>query len=383
MAVSMITNLKNNEDYNMIKRFLVSFFLGFILFYSLGCSEQLLSDSGPVLIDIAETPVAENDQPLVPTYTPEPVGVNGTVLVNNADIIFAWLSLNEQVDIIGADGKYYIARVNDSKVLIDKRLIRLEHDSSYETWSGYAAKNSTLYDNYFLEGTPKTTFNLNDAITVLDDFGFCYRIEASGISGYMKVSEISKNKFYSGGNNGGSDGGSGSDGGEIILPSFHGAGISFSRISMSFVPENEDVHFPTTGKTRADNVEAYLGFINRGDIIKVIEESSPLFKVIFNGQQGVIRASLVRLPSQEETAPWNGYTKKNAPYYNSYHYVSDDPVGQLGANTPVLVLCEINGCYLVDLEGAFWFIPTDQISPEKYNTNDNDNNSESWTEPAL
>ena len=310
----------------------------------------------------AETTLADPSQAPTPTYTPEPVGIDGTALVDNTDIIFRWLGLNEKVDIIGEEGQYYVAIVDNTKVLIDKRLLYLEQDTLYEIWSGYAAKNSMLFDNYFLEGAPSRTLNLNDAVTVLDDLGFCYRIEANGVPGYIKATEVSNTKYYAGSNDGGSGGSSGSDGGDIVLPGFHGDKVSFSRTSIAIARENESVIFPTTGITRADNVEVYLGFINRDSIIKVIDENYPFLNVLFEGKQGVIRAQLIKLPSQEEMSTWNGYTKKDASYYSSYHFISNDPVGKLGVNTPVTVLYEINGCYMVDVEGGHWFIPTEQIS---------------------
>ena len=247
---------------------------------------------------------------------------------------------------------------------------------------GIPEKKANLYDNFYLEGQAINTLTTNTAVTVLADIGFCYRVSVDTILGYMNKEDVSKKKLEVDG--GSSDDGSagGADGGDIVLPSFHGSGVTYSRTTTFFRFEKDAVKYPVAGEILADNVEAYIGFLNRGDTVNVIDEANGFYTVIFSHQLAVMRTQLVRLLTAEEYAIWDGYAKQNAPYFDNYHMVGD-PIGNLSVNTILSILCELDYCYIVNLDGAVWFVPKDQISTTKFRSDGNNRDGGDWTDPAL
>jgi uncharacterized membrane protein YgcG len=346
--------------------------------------------------DTIETPTTEPTLAPTPSPTPEPDGVEAIVLIDNAEVVFSYLNINDQVDISGEQGAYYIATINGTSVLIDKRLVRIATEGDYESWSGYSVRNATMYNNLYLEGEPIDTLRINTDVNVLDDLGFCYRVEIGETIGYMSIANVSQNKIKTGGSSGGSNSGSsggssgGADGGDIVLPSLRDDGIEFVYTSVIIRPDVESIEYPTTGIIRADHVETYIGFLDRGDSVKVIDESDEFVTVIFSHKLGLMRAQLVRLPSSEEYTSWDGYAKRNTPYYDNYHML-EEPMGNLRVNTVLSVLCELDYCYLVNLDDVLWFVPKDQISTKKINTSGSSGSSggsdsgtsSDWTDPVY
>lgn len=354
-----------------------------IMLFTSACSSAVKTPAPtPTIAEATTTPTIKPTPIPTPSPTPEPDGVEGIVLIENADVIFSFLNAGEEVVVTGEQEGYYSATIDDTSVLIDKRLVRLTSESDYEIWSGFAARNATLFDNLFLEGQPINTLNMNTAIEVLDDLGFCYRVQLDGTIGYMSLKNISKTKLNTGGGGGGSSGGA--DGGDIVLPGFKGNGAEIIHASIFIRPEGECINYPENGIILADNVEAYLGFLQLGDHVKVTDESNSFYTIIFSHQLGTIRTQLVRLSASDKYSTWDGYAKRNTPYYNNYH-MTGDPMGNLSVNTVITILCELDYGYYVNLDGASWFVPKDFISAEKIDTGGSNGSGSGgdWTNPEL
>ena len=375
-----------------MRRLLLAIFLATIAIFMFGCikgsSTYEMTQSTPV---IEETQAPDPTLAPTPSPTPEPDGVEGLVLIDNAEVIFTFLEVDEHVTVTGEKDAYFIVDINGTCAMIDKRLVRVTSGSAYEVWTGYAKKNAALFDNYFLEGEAADKLAINTVVTVTGDLGYCYRVKVGEVFGYIKAADVSSNKVSESKSSSGGGSGGGSDGGDIVLPGFHGNdAIQHSHLAQFFRPEGERMNFPVEGVIQADHVEAYLGFLNQGDSVKVINDyigdSRGFYNVIFSHQPAFIRTQLVRLPTSKEYVAWDGFAERNTPYYDNYH-MSGDPVGKLNTNTVVTVLCELDHCYFVSLDGAVWFVPKDQISTTKIS---NDGNSGSggggggdWTDPVL
>ena len=129
-----------------MKKKAVSIILISIMILMLGCRSNEEAEAvalSPEVIVITEESFADlTPMPNTPSPTPEPDGDQGIVLVDNADIVFAFLKAGEKVTITGEQGTYYTATFSETSVLIDKRFVRLASDGSYEVWRGYSRKKS-------------------------------------------------------------------------------------------------------------------------------------------------------------------------------------------------------------------------------------------------
>lgn len=127
------------------------------------------------------------------------------VLIPDAQGYLALLNRGDTVKVVeAADGNcsiYY----DGFMVTAPRWLIRMEEDSAYESWTGYARNGSAFYSEYQLRNQIQQ-LRTNTKITVLDELPYCYVVEIDGQIGYMNLESVSKSRFSSGGGGGGGGG---------------------------------------------------------------------------------------------------------------------------------------------------------------------------------
>lgn len=137
--------------------------------------------------------------------------VTGTavVLVDKAPVVLGYFQMGDTVDVIVEEGfapqweGYHTLYLGDFCAYMPAVLTLTEEEDTYETWDGYAAYGSDVYDNYQCQGDGKR-LGVNTVVTVLWHGGeFCV-VSVNGDVGYMDADQISSTPYYTGGGNAGS-----------------------------------------------------------------------------------------------------------------------------------------------------------------------------------
>lgn len=143
-----------------------------------------------------------------------------TVLVDDAELCLKYFERNDSVNVTQHTTDTCIIYLDGFYAFVPRIFVRMEQDEPYESWTGYAKWNAEVYDDYHLYGEPVKNLKTNTEVTVLDDLGYCYLVEAEGEFGMMRPETVSKWKQTSGNSSNGSGGSSGgsSSGGEEWTP---------------------------------------------------------------------------------------------------------------------------------------------------------------------
>lgn len=336
-------------------------------------------DATPMQVSVSvgvTTPTDEPTEEPTPSPTPEPQGEPGVPYADGVGIVYTYLARGAAVEVTGEQDAYYILTIDGVRVLVEKRLIRLESAAEYEAWEGYAKSGTPVYASYHLAGEEIASLKGNARVTVREDLGGCYLIEWEETLGYASADRISKKKH----GGGGGGGGSGADGGDIQL-SWKRQGSGIVRLGVRL--ESETAFAPQKGIVLADQTEAYLGFVNRDGEVLVIDEDETHYHVSVDGVTGLVPKPLIRLASDEPYAPWDGYAENKAPFYDNYRMGGEAEA--LKRNTEVRVLADLGSCYLVEVDGKLGYMPQDQVSLEKVKApaGGGGGGGDEWTAPVL
>ena len=294
-----------------------------------GCKKQPEA-TGPVETTGAAT---EETTPQVEYATAEADGV---------PMVLAVLSRGDTVDVAGAfDENHYIVKLETGYGLVEKNLLRLEGETPFAAWTGYAYQNARVYDNYRLAGEPVKTLEADTQVEVLEDLGWCCLVECDGAAGYMKPETIAKNPGTGWKKDapasGGEGGAEGQDGGEISLLS-------------TLAPQEGAVSGKAT--VLADKTQAVLGYFDRGDQIPVLKQSEKegYLTVYLDGLYACVAEDYVQTPGEKAYEAWDGRTEGIVSLYEDF-WMLGSPSGRLNGNVAVRVLFELESCYLVEAEG--------------------------------
>ena len=313
------------------------------------------------------------------TEPPVPETLSATALADRTYVVLTTLNRDDSVEIVEAyDEDYYTVKVEAGYGLMEKRLIRMDGEAAYESWTGYAKYQSKVYNNYHLFPDGSKTLKTNTKLTVLDDLDGVLVVEQEGAVGYMRKNDMSRS-YIQGGTGGG---GGGADGGDISL----GAQIGVMPLANIVTPDGA-----VTGKATvlADGAEIILGWFDRNDTISVINEEGFIdekegwYGIYHEGLYGYVRQNLIRKDTEEAYAQWNGYAKYQAPLYDNY-YLSGDPIKKLSANADVQVLEDLGSCYLVTSGEYTGYMAKDMVSQTRNNySGGGGGGGGGWTPPAL
>lgn len=133
----------------------------------------------------------------------------GTVLANDAEILWGWFDRNEAVAIVNEEGfieekeGWYGIYHEGMYGYIRQNLIRKDGEEAYAEWDGFAKYQAQLFDNYYLSGEPVSKLASNAGVHILEDLGNCYLATSGEHTGYIPKDMISETKinYNSGGGN--------------------------------------------------------------------------------------------------------------------------------------------------------------------------------------
>lgn len=321
-----------------------------------------------------------------PTPEPEPETTAGFIRGSSADVYYAVLSRGDEVEYVGeaknAEG-YSIVKYGDVFGLIETRLLRLDSEADYEQWTGYCGGTRMLYEDIDMTvEIEKQAFNAE--VTVIDEFENCYLVEAGDVTGFMAIKSVSKtrNVAHSGGGGGGSGGGQ--DGGDITL-SADGRG-DFEAVFLAVTVEQEGE--TSAGATvRVDGTKLLAGLFEYGDEVRVLGVYGDTVRIYIYKNEASADSRLVRLEADEAYQSWEGYAASNG-----WTYTSPDLIGKsaekLKLNTVVEVLEQLDGCFLVRVDGELFYMAEDGVSETKVVVSHSGGGGGSggdagWTDPIL
>jgi len=311
----------------------------------------------------------------VETEPPAPETSPATALADGTQVVLTTLGRGEKINVVDTYlEEYYVVKVEQVYGLIEKRLVRMDAEAEFETWTGYARSGAKLYGHYHLYTGEAEGLSKNTKVQVLDSLGDVYLVQVEQKVGYMRASQVSKTKIKS------SSGSSGSDGGDISL-GFQG-GISFLS---TVVPEEGEVS--STGTVLADGAEILLGWYDRGETVQIVtQEDFPparegCYTVYLNGRYGHVQQSLVAMDGAQAYAQWDGFARKNAGFYDNYH-LQGEPGEKLSTNTGVKVLQDLGSSYLVQVGEKIGYMDKAQVSETKIKSSGGSSGGQ-WTDPVM
>ena len=350
--------------------------LALALIVCAGCVQQEPAKDETVLPTTEETTVPPTtEETTVPTTTeaPTPELTAGEAKIDQTPAIMSLLMRDDVVDVVGEyDGDHYVVKTDLGYGLVKKVMLRMEGAEPYGVWTGYAYNSAEVYDNFYFDGEPVQKLKLNAKVEVLDDLGWCYVVRIGDAEGFVSKKALAKQKIYY-------DDSTGKDGGDISLQNQNGISL------LAAIEQKGEV----TGRAvvLADGAEVVLGYFNRGEEIPVVAEEGfaenweGFVTVYMDGLYAYVPQELVRPEGSEPYEAWNGYSKWNGTVYNNYHLLGN-PVVTLNANVKILVLEELEDCYLVQVNAVTGFMNKNLVSKDKIAVGGTGGGDE-WSPPAL
>ncbi len=343
-----------------------------------GCNEQTPVQTNPT----ESVPVEPSTEPVdttpAETDPPVPQTESATVKAENTPAILLKLDRGTVVELVGDfDEQYAIAKVGELFGLVEKTLLRTAEQAPYESWTGYAYANSPVFDNLRRQGEAVQTLAKNTQVEVLEDLGFGYLVKLDEQLLFMASDSLSKTpiKNYTGG------GGGGADGGDIEL---NNPWIG----QLAAIPQEGTVIGEAT--VLADGTELILAHLSLGETVQIVTEegfAEPMegyATVYMDGLFAYVQEFLVRTGSEEGYTAWDGYAAHKAVVYKDL-YMLDPDVTKPAVNTVLHVIDELEGCYVVELDGKVGYIAKDLVSKEKVHvsTGGGGGGGGEWTPPAM
>lgn len=311
-----------------------------------------------------------------PSPTPEPDGEIAAAKADAVGIIGAWLSRGETVTVTGTEGAYYTIDYNGETLLVEQRFLRAAGAEAPEARSGYAEQNALVLGSPYLTGEVQLTLKRNAVVTVLEELGGVFLIDADGTLGYARAGQISSKKLSSGGGGGNS----GQDGGDIVLGA---RPAPMTAVRLGIYRENAAPSEPFTGEgtVLADGVEAYRMLLSRGDTVKIVAEGENGMATVYTGGVlGEAELRLLRRESDGAAEEWDGFAKRRAKLYADHRTMEEK--AELKLNTQIHVLDFTDFCYVVEVDGALGYMLPDEVSEKKLSSGGGGGGGD-WTAPVL
>ena len=317
------------------------------LLFTAGCAKQELAAT----TEATTQPTTAPTETTAPPTEPLPQTEEATILADHVPAILSILSRGDTVDVVGKyDEEHYVIKMEQGYGLVEKNLLTMPDDESYEAWTGYSRWNRNVYDNYRLSGTPIQVLKTNTKIEVLDDLGGCCVVKVEDVTGFMKQEDISKGPIRqqsssggdsgSGGGSGGggsSGGGGGQDGGDISL-CFDGGIVLLSAIT-------QEGSVTGQATVRADGTEVVLGYFDQEETAQVVVESGfaedweGYATVMMDDLYAHVPEALIQRKGEEAYAQWDGFAKYNTMFYDNFYLQGEGK--RLNTNTAIHVVADL------------------------------------------
>ena len=359
-----------------MKRYLSLLLLLTLLFTGCAAQEAPVETTVPETTgETTETTVLETTEETVPETAeetvPEPQVTEVESLLEGLPAVLTVFSRGDRVEVVGAyDGTYLVVKLPEGWGLVEKSLLRMDGDESFEPQIYYARYDAFVYADLYLSGDPIQKPAMNTRFEVLEDLGWCYLVQAGETLGYISKDQLSSYPITGGNGNG-----AGADGGDIVMGVPGGADLL-----STFVPQEGEPAGEAT--VLADGTRALLGWFNLGDMIPLTEEGSaePMegYRTIYvNG----IFAYVPELGFPEAMESWTGYACWGAKLCDDLYLLDTDPT-VLNTNAQLKVLQELKSSYLVEFDGKLGYIRKDMVSTTRF-SGGSGNSDQEWSPPAL
>ena len=120
----------------------------------------------------------------------------GAILADSTPAFLRIFDRDQVVKVIDEDEDNYILLVYGQKASIARWQVRLENESAYSEWQGFAMKDTAVYDDFRLLTDPVLSPKENDKVQVLEDLSDIYLIALEdGTMGYVQKSKISEKQI--------------------------------------------------------------------------------------------------------------------------------------------------------------------------------------------
>ena len=361
-----------------------------------------------------ETPLIINDIEDKFDYT------TGKCLIGDVPVKYLSFDRGQEVSIVDEDDNYYYVDYYDLLLAIEKDYIRTANEEEFKEYTAYTRAGANLFSDVETNTIIKS-FSLNDTVRVIDSFAGLLLVQTNNETGYMYISSTSKEKIstYVAPSNNSSNSGSGT-----YTPPSSGGGSSTPSAPAPSSGDGEDItiytNIPNTivsylaykntlaGKVLKDNTDAYITFMNRDDIVYVLNEENGILTILIDGLKASIERKFVRMDNEKEFDTINVYTFANSNIYSDYSL--NNLIKTCSLNETIKVIDEFENRYIVELDdGSIGYILKYNTSLEEIKivapkpstpTNDNYDGASSsggstpsapasgggdveWTEPVL
>ena len=342
-----------------------------VLLLTAGCAKQ----EPAVTTEATTQPTTAPTETTAPPTEPLPQTEEATILADHVPAILSILSRGDTVDVVGKyDEEHYVIKTELGYGLVEKNLLTMPDDESYEAWTGYSRWNRNVYDNYHLSGTPIQVLKTNTKIEVLDDLDGCCVVRVEDVTGFMKLEDISKSPIRSqsssggdsgsgGGSGGGgsSGGGGGQDGGDISLQ------FNTGIVLLSAITQEGSVTGQAT--VRADGTEVVLGYFDREETAQVVVESGfaedweGYATVMMDDLYAHVPEALIQRKGEDAYTQWDGFAKYNTMFYDNFYLQGEGK--RLNTNTAIHVVADLDTCYLVTVDESFGYVAKTMVSEKR------------------
>lgn len=299
------------------------------------------------------TEVPTDPAPTEPDWEP------GAARAGYGEAVYTTYAKGDTVTVIGLWKDYYVVKGEEVDLLIEKRFVRLNSEEPFESWNGYTKYGNQIFDNAYLEGEPIAKLYQNKKVTVLEaGEGWLY-IEWDGGNGYVDVEKISRWPISSGNSDDGGSGGGGSSGGSSGGGTSGSAGGDINLDLVAYYGPDKSA-MEDAGVVLADNVKGIICITIRDDEVKVTSVGEDECEIYLDGYTAVVPRWLLHMEGDAEYETWTGYARWATVVYEEYQMRNEKQ--KLNTNTQVLVLDELPGCYVVEIEDEIGYVKLDKIS---------------------
>ena len=338
--------------------------------------EQTAEDTEPPVTEPPVTEAPETEPPATEETVPAPALNLGSALADGTPAILDTLMRGDPADVVGEyDEAHYVIKTDLGYGLVKKELLRLEGESAYTPWTGYAYWEAEVYGSYHLTGAPVLTLKVNTKVEVLEDLGICYVVRVKDTEGFMSKSRLAQWPIA------------------VQGPAAGEAG--YGAVQLAAIEQKGEV----TGSAvvLADGTEVILGYFHRGEEIPLVAEEGlvenrPGYAAIYlEGLYAYVPRELVVTEQTPAYSAWDGFSRWNGMIFDNL-YLQGDPVVTLNTNDRLHVVAEFEKCYLVEANGVTGFMSKDLVRRTKI-TGDSGNtggdsidipdDSAEWSPPAL
>lgn len=325
--------------------------------------------------------------------------VDGKARVSGIKVLWKEAPRGTQIAVLGEEGDYYRAQLNDTQFLVEKRMVRFSTEAAPAEKAQYSNGTHQVYDSAFFDGKVIATLSLNDEVTVIDEFNGVSVVRLGNVIGYLPAGNLSSYQIgytpkiempqapmqeSSGGNWSGGNShrdpieptqpsnpdtpdapSSPQDGGEIelsarvwnssiILEAVHTGGL----VCVAHAAEG------TAAAILSDHVPLYLCITMKDEMLQIARVTEKTVEISVSGQIGMIPRWAVVLDGDAIYEDWTGYAVGGAKLFLNYDFTGETIT--LKTNDLIHVIYQIDeDAYLVEFGEVVGYMLDTNIKLEK------------------